>query len=67
MGYEDEGADWQQQQDILDRERRALDCLIVVHRAGHEGTANELAAQLGLSKQWQKTKEQRVPRLASVG
>ena len=67
MGYEEDDGQWQQQQDVLEREQRALDCLIVVHRSGHEGTANELAAQLGLSKEWQRTKEQYAPRLASVG
>lgn len=57
MGYEEDDQ-WQQQQDVLEREQRALDCLIVVHRSGHEGTANELAAQLGLSQAWKQTKSQ---------
>jgi hypothetical protein len=58
---------WQQQNDLLEREQRAMDCLMVCHKHGLEGTANELAAQLGLSKQWKQAKEQNAPRLASVG
>ena len=57
MGYEEDDQ-WQQQQDMLDKERLALDCLIVIHKHGHEGTADTLAPLLGINKLWQKTKEQ---------
>ena len=36
------------------RSARELDCLIVIHKHGLEGTAKELAASLGLSKQFQQ-------------
>lgn len=47
-----------QQRDLEEREQKALDCLTVVHVWGHEGTADELAALLGLSRQWQEIKHQ---------
>lgn len=37
-----------------ERMREALDCLLVVHRSGHEGTARTLAVHLGLSREWQQ-------------
>lgn len=37
-----------------ERMRRELDCLVVVHKHGLEGTAKELAASLGLTKQYQQ-------------
>lgn len=50
--------DMWQQQDLQEREQKAIDCLTVVHVWGHEGTADELAALLGLSRQWQEIKQQ---------
>jgi hypothetical protein len=41
-----------------------MDCLMVCHKHGLEGTANELAAQLGLSKAWKQTKDQLLQRAA---
>lgn len=37
-----------------ERMREELDCLIVVHKHGLEGTAERLAAHLGLTKQYQQ-------------
>lgn len=45
------------QQDLEERERLALDCLTVITKHGHEGTANTLALLLGLSRQWGQQKE----------
>ena len=56
MFEDDQDDDQQQQQDILDREQRAMDCLMVCHKHGVEGTANEFAALLGLSKEWNKAR-----------
>jgi hypothetical protein len=56
MGYEDDDQ-WQQQQDMLDQERLALDCLIVIHK-DYGGTADALAPLLGINKLWQQTKAQ---------
>ena len=41
-------------QAMLDQLREELDCLVVVHKHGLEGTAKKLAAHLGLSKQFQQ-------------
>lgn len=38
----------------LERLREQLDCLLIVHRAGHEGTARRLAAHLCISREWQQ-------------
>jgi len=57
MGYEDDDQ-WQQQQDMLDQERLALDCLTVCHKHGLEGTADTLAPLLGINKLWKQTKAQ---------
>ena len=48
---------WQQHNDLLDQERLALDCLIVIHK-DYGGTADTLAPLLGISKLWQQTKIQ---------
>lgn len=37
-----------------ERMREELDCLIVVHKHGLEGTAERLAAHLGLTKQYRQ-------------
>jgi hypothetical protein len=44
--------------DLQEQERKALDCLEVCAKFGLEGTANELAALLGLSQQWRQQKDQ---------
>lgn len=54
----EEDDQWQQHNDLLDQERQALDCLIVIHKHGHEGTADTLAPLLGINKLWQQTKTQ---------
>ena len=41
-------------QAMLDQLREELDCLVVVHKHGLEGTAKKLAAHLGLSRQLQQ-------------
>lgn len=48
----------QQREDHEAEERLALDCLIVIHKHGHEGTADQLAPLLGINKLWQQTKTQ---------
>lgn len=51
----DQGADfWQQQQLEEERLREELDCLVVVHKHGLEGTAQRLAVHLGITKQFQQ-------------
>ena len=45
---------WEQQQIEEERMREELDCLVVVHKHGLEGTAQRLAAHLGLTKQFQQ-------------
>lgn len=62
--YEDPDDDQRQQQDINERELRAIGCLIAVQIVGLEETANELAALLGLLKTWKQTKEQLLQRAA---
>lgn len=37
-----------------ERMREELDCLVVVHKHGLEGTAERLAAHLGLTKQFRQ-------------
>ena len=34
--------------------REALDCLTIVHKSGHEGTADCLAKHLGLALMWRQ-------------
>ncbi len=67
MGYEED--DQAQQQDLEAQERLALDCVIVCHKHGLEGTADTLAPLLGINKLWQRTKEQlhAQPRTAAMG
>ncbi len=49
----DEEDDQRQQQEAEEeRMREELDCLVVVHRHGLEGTAKKLAVHLGLTKQF---------------
>lgn len=50
---EDEG-----QQAMEEQEQLAMDCLTVCARHGLEGTANTLAALMGLSRQWSQQKDQ---------
>jgi hypothetical protein len=45
------------QQAMEERERLTLDCLTVCAKHGLEGTANTLAALLGLSRQFGQQKE----------
>lgn len=56
--FPDYGDDQALAQDLLAQERLALDCLIVIHIHGHEGTADTLAPLLGINKLWQQTKSQ---------
>lgn len=49
-----------------ERMREELDCLVVIHKHGLEGTAKTLAAHLGLTKQYQQEIDARA-RTASVG
>lgn len=42
-----------------ERMREELDCLLVVYKHGLEGTAQKLAAHMGLSKQFKQEMEQR--------
>jgi hypothetical protein len=46
--------------------REELDCLVVVHKHGLEGTAKKLAVHLGLTKQFQQEIDARA-RSANVG
>lgn len=46
---EDEGFQAEQE-----RMREELDCLVVIHKHGLEGTAKTLASHLGLSKQFRQ-------------
>lgn len=39
---------------MLEQLREELDCLVVVHKHGLEGTARTLAAHLGISKQFRQ-------------
>ena len=41
-------------QAMLDQLREELDCLVVVHKHGLEGTAKKLAKHLGVSRQFQQ-------------
>lgn len=41
-------------QAMLEQLREELDCLVVVHKHGLEGTAKILASHLGISKQFQQ-------------
>lgn len=50
--------DRQQREDLEAQERLALDCLIVIHKDGHESTADALAPLLGINGLWQQTKKQ---------
>lgn len=50
----------------LERLREELDCLVVVHKHGLEGTAKKLAGHLGLTSQFQQEIDARA-RTASVG
>jgi hypothetical protein len=45
------------QQLMDEQEQLALDCLRVIYMDGHEGTANTLAALMGLSRQFGQQKE----------
>lgn len=47
-------AGFEQIQAEEERMREELDCLVVVHKHGLEGTAQRLAAHLGLTKQLQQ-------------
>lgn len=49
---------WQQHNDLLEQERLALDCVIVCHKHGLEGTADILAPLLGINDLWKRTKTQ---------
>lgn len=49
-----------------DRMREELDCLVVVHKHGLEGTAKKLATHMGLTKQLQQELDAHA-RTASVG
>jgi len=49
-----------------ERMREELDCLAVVHKHGLEGTAERLAAHLGISKQFRQELDAHA-RTASVG
>lgn len=53
------------QQDLEAQEQLALDCLTVCHVHGLEGTANELAGLLGLSRQWHEIKAAGAQRIAA--
>lgn len=57
MGHEEEDQR-QLQQDYLDQERLALDCVVVCFKHGLEGTADQLAPLLGINDLWRKTKSQ---------
>lgn len=48
----------QQREDHEAQERLALDCVIVCHQHGLEGTADALAPLLGINDLWKKTKTQ---------
>lgn len=52
------------QQDLEEQEQLAMDCLTVIYRDGHEGTANTLARLLGLSHLWSQQKEHFTRRVA---
>ena len=52
------------QQAMEEKEQLALDCLTVIDRGGYEGTANTLAALLGLSRQFSQQKEHYTRRVA---
>ena len=58
MGYEEDGRDDQQEawaHDLMnERLREELDCLIVVHKHGLEGTAKKLASHLGVTRQFEQ-------------
>lgn len=54
------------QQDLEAQERLALDCLLVITKGGYEGTANQLAGLLGLSRQWQQERNLVDARIARV-
>lgn len=41
-------------QAMLEQLREELDCLVVVHKHGLEGTAKKLAEHLGISRQFQQ-------------
>lgn len=62
MGYEEDQR--AQRQDLEAQERLALDCLMVCHIHGLEGTADILAPLLGVNKIWQQTKAQLQQRAA---
>lgn len=49
-----EPAGFEQQQAEDEKMREELDCLVVIHKHGLEGTAQRLAAHLGLSKQFKQ-------------
>lgn len=48
-----------------ERMRKELDCLLVVHKHGLEGTADILASSLGLSAQWRQEKSSLAERRAA--
>lgn len=50
----DDAAEWAHQELMNERMREELDCLVVIHKHGLEGTAQCLAAHLGLSKEFQQ-------------
>jgi hypothetical protein len=52
------------QQAMEEREQLALDCLSVCTKHGLEGTANTLAALMGLSRQFSQQKESFTRRVA---
>lgn len=63
MGYEDDDQRAQQQDD-LEQQRLALDCVTVCFKHGLEGTADTLAPLLGINQLWQQTKSQLQQRAA---
>jgi hypothetical protein len=52
------------QQDLEEQQQLALDCLTVCAKHGLEGTANTLAALMGLSRQFSQQKESFTRRVA---
>jgi len=54
MFEDQQPAGWEQQQAEEEKMREELDCLVVVHKHGLEGTAKRLAQHLGLSRQFQQ-------------